>query len=91
MSRPVRVEVPRTLAIRGEEIDCVVTCTVLPGYRGGRDEPGYGAEVDEVLGVRIDAKGGADIPAADWPADLAEDVREAAVEIAADQAEVRER
>jgi hypothetical protein len=67
-----KVELPRTLTIRGEEVDCLVHCEV-----SGED-----VEIDRVT---VDEKDGAAIPPADWPEGLVEQVWVAALETASEQ------
>jgi hypothetical protein len=59
---PRKVELSRTLTIRGEETDCLVHCEVSLFD----DETGRGGEVD-ITKVEVDGGDDTEIPQADWP------------------------
>jgi hypothetical protein len=77
---PRKVELSRTLTIRGEETDCLVHCEVSLFD----DETGRGGEVD-ITKVEVDGGDDTEIPQADWPEGLLKQVEEKACEAAAEQ------
>lgn len=78
------VEVCTELLIDGLATDCVVSVSVQPGFKGSRDEEGFGPNAEEVLSVCTDDDAPIEVPRAKWPATLLEDVEEEAVQAAAE-------
>lgn len=80
----VEVDVCTEVVIDGIATDCIVSVSVQPGFKGSRDEEGFGPNAEEILSVCTDDDKPIEVPRAKWPATLLKDVEEEAVQAAAD-------